>query len=152
MQPDHIEKSVELHAPVPRVWQALTDHRQFGEWFGVRVETPFEPGEQAQGQITHPSYDHLTWHAVIQDIEAEQYFAFTWHPYAVDPKVDYSKETPTLVEFRLQPTASGGTILTLTELGFSDLPDERREEAFTRNEGGWTQQMKNIADYVSRNP
>jgi uncharacterized protein YndB with AHSA1/START domain len=147
--PDRIEKRIELHAPVSRVWRALTDYREFGEWFRVKLEGPFEAGEESRGQITWPGYEHLAWRAVIQEIEPEQYFAFTWHPYAVDPAVDYSEETPTLVEFRLEPTAAG-TLLTVTESGFSDLPDDRRAEAFLRNDGGWAQQMKNIEEYVAQ--
>ena len=145
---DRIERSVELRAPVSRVWRAVTDHDEFGTWFRVRLATPFTVGEEVTGQILHPGYEHLTWRAVIQQIDPEQYFAFTWHPYAVDPTRDYSEETPTLVEFRLEPTA-GGTRLTVTESGFNDLPDERRDEAFARNQDGWTQQMKNIEEYVS---
>lgn len=151
MEPDRIEKRVTIDAPVSRVWHALTDYRQFGEWFGVRLEGPFQAGEEARGTLTVPNYEHLTFRCVIQEIEPEQYFAFTWHPYAVDPAVDYSKETPTLVEFRLEPTASG-TLLTVTESGFSDLPDDRRKEAFLRNDEGWAQQMKNIEEYVRQNP
>jgi uncharacterized protein YndB with AHSA1/START domain len=147
---DRIEKSIELHAPVSRVWRALTDYREFGAWFRVRLEGPFEVGEESRGQITWPDYEHLTWRAVIQQIDPEQYFAFTWHPYAVDPSVDYSEETPTLVEFRLEKIPAG-TRLVVTESGFSDLPDARRQEAFLRNEGGWTQQMKNIEEYVAQN-
>jgi uncharacterized protein YndB with AHSA1/START domain len=149
--PDRIEKSIELKAPVSRVWRAITDSREFGEWFHVKLDAPFEVGEEAHGQITHPGYEHATFRAVIQAIDPEQYFAFTWHPYAVDVAVDYTKETPTLVEFRLVPTATG-TQLTVTESGFNDLPDDRRDEAFARNEGGWTQQMKNIEEYVAKNP
>lgn len=147
--PDRIEKRIELQAPVSRVWRALTDYREFGEWFRVKLEGPFAAGEEAHGQITWPGYEHLPWRAVVQEIEPEQYFAFTWHPYAVDPAVDYSKETPTLVEFRLEKTATG-TLLTVTESGFSDLPDDRRAEAVVRNDGGWTQQVKNIEEYVAQ--
>lgn len=148
--PDRIEKRIDIQAPVSRVWRALTDSREFGEWFRVRLTEPFKPGEVATGQLTYPGYEHLTWRAVVQDMEPEQYFAFTWHPYAVDPAVDYSTETPTLVEFRLQKSGRG-TAVTLTESGFSDLPDERRKEAFRRNDEGWTQQMKNLEAYVSQN-
>lgn len=148
---DRIEKRIEIKAPVERVWRALTDYREFGEWFHVRLEEPFQPGEVARGQITWPGYEHLPWRAVIQDIEPEQYFAFTWHPYAVDPAVDYSTETPTIVEFRLEKTA-GGTLLTITESGFIEIPDARRDEAFARNSEGWSQQIKNIEEYVTRNP
>ena len=146
---DKIEKRLELNAPVSRVWSALTDYRQFGEWFRVKLEDPFVAGQPARGQILHPGYEHITWQAVIQKIEPERLFSFTWHPYAVDPTVDYSKETPTLVEFRLEETESG-TLLVLTESGFDKIPADRRLEAFRRNDGGWTQQMKNIESYVAQ--
>ena len=99
---DKIEKRIELNAPVARVWHALTDHREFGEWFRVALDGPFVPGQTSRGHITHPGYEHVKWEAVIQKMEPERLFSFTWHPYAVDPNVDYSKETPTLVEFRLE--------------------------------------------------
>jgi uncharacterized protein YndB with AHSA1/START domain len=150
MTNNRIEKSIELNAPISRVWRALTDYREFGEWFRVKLEGPFVPGQVARGQITHPGYEHLVWQAVVQTIEPERLFSFTWHPYAVDPKVDYSQETPTLVEFRLEKTPSG-TLLLLTESGFDHIPSSRRDEAFLRNEGGWTQQMKNIETHVLQN-
>jgi uncharacterized protein YndB with AHSA1/START domain len=146
-----IEKRIELKAPIARVWRALTDSREFGEWFRVRFQGPFVAGETARGQITWPGYEHLQFEAVIQKMEHESFFSFTWHPYAVDPAVDYSTETPTLVEFRLEATA-GGTLLLVTESGFDKLPAHRRLEAFRMNDGGWTQQMKNIEAYVEKNP
>jgi uncharacterized protein YndB with AHSA1/START domain len=145
---DRIEKRIELKVPVSRVWQALTDHREFGEWFRVKLEGPFVPGQVSRGQITHPGYEHVTWRATVQKIEPERLFSFTWHPYAIDPKVDYSNEPPTLVEFKLEPTPSG-TLLLLTESGFDKIPEHRRAEAFRMNEGGWTAQMENIKRHVS---
>ena len=144
-----IEKKIELKAPVSRVWRALTDYREFGEWFRVKMQGPFAPGQESVGNILYPGYEHLSWKAVIQKMEPESYFSFTWHPYAIDPQVDYDREEPTLVEFRLEPTATG-TLLTLTESGFDKLPVHRRHEAFIRNEGGWIQQMKNIESHVAR--
>jgi uncharacterized protein YndB with AHSA1/START domain len=144
---DSIEKIIELGAPVSRVWRALTDHREFGEWFRVKLDGPFVVGEVARGQILHPGYEHLTWRATVKAMETQRAFAFTWHPYAVDPTVDYSKEPPTLVEFRLEPIETG-TRLTLTESGFAKLPRLRRDEAFRKNDEGWTIQMKNIARHV----
>lgn len=152
MRPDCIEKSAEIAAPVARVWRALTDYREFGEWFRVRLQSPFKAGEESSGQVLNPGLEHLTWRAVIQEIDPEQYFAFTWHPFAIDPKVDYSEEVPTLVEFRLQSTPAGGTFLELSECGFNDLPDERSAAAFAAHEKGWTDQLKNIAAYIARHP
>src|SRR5581483_8702391 len=97
---DRIEKRIELKAPVSRVWRALTDYREFGEWFRVKLDGPFAPGQVSRGHITYPGYEHLEWEAVVQVMEPERLFSFTWHPYAVDPQVDYSTEIPTLVEFR----------------------------------------------------
>ena len=148
---DRIEKTIELKAPVSRVWRALTDHHEFGTWFRVRLDGPFVPGQVSRGQITHPGYEHVRWEAVIQKMEPERLFSFTWHPYAVDPKVDYSMETPTLVEFLLEKSGEG-TMLKLTESGFDKIPAGRRAEAFLRNGNGWTAQMKNIESYVTQNP
>ena len=147
MSNDRIEKRIELKAPISRVWRALTDHREFGEWFRVELEGPFVPGETSRGHITYPGYEHLVMEVVVQKMEPELLFSFTWHPYAVDPQVDYSEETPTLVEFRLEKSATG-TLLTLTESGFENIPSHRRLEAFRMNEGGWTEQMKNIERHV----
>jgi uncharacterized protein YndB with AHSA1/START domain len=148
---DRIEKRIELRAPVSRVWRALTDYREFGEWFRVKLQGPFVVGEVSRGNITYPSYEHVVWEAVVEAMEPERLFSFTWHPYAVDPAVDYSGETPTLVEFRLEPSAAG-TLLILTESGFDKIPAGRRLEAFRRNEGGWTEQMKNIENHVAQKP
>ena len=148
---DRIEKSIELKAPVSRVWRALTDYREFGEWFRVKLDGPFVAGQVSRGHITYPGYEHVKWEAVVQAIEPERLFSFTWHPYSVDPGIDYAKETPTLVEFRLEPSAAG-TLLRLTESGFDKIPAERRLEAFRRNDGGWTEQMKNIEAHVVQKP
>lgn len=144
---DRIEKTVILQAPVSRVWRALTDYREFGEWFRVKLDGPFIAGQVARGHITYPGYEHVVWEATVRAIEPERLFSFTWHPYAVDSKTDYSHEPPTLVEFRLAPK-DGGTILTLIESGFDNVPAHRRAEAFRMNEGGWTEQMANIARHV----
>jgi uncharacterized protein YndB with AHSA1/START domain len=144
---DRIEQQIELSAPLARVWQALTDHQQFGSWFRVALEAPFVPGQPTQGRITHPGYEHVVMRVVVQAIEPPRLFSFRWHPYAVDPAVDYSSEPMTLVEFRLEPTASG-TRLSVSESGFDAIPAGRRAEAFRMNQDGWSGQMRNIADYV----
>ena len=151
MDTDRIEKRIELKAPVARGWRALTDHHEFGEWFRVRLEGPFEPGRTVRGHITYPGYEHLLMEVVVQRLEAEHLFSFTWHPYAIDPKVDYSKEPPTLVEFRLEEIPDG-TRLTVTESGFDRIPPGRRGEAFRMNDGGWAEQMQNVARYVEATP
>ena len=151
MANDRIEKQIDLKAPVSRVWRALTDYREFGEWFRVKLEGPFVVGKVSRGELTFPGYEHLQMEFVVQKIEPEQFFSYTWHPYAIDPKVDYSEETPTLVEFRPEKSANG-TLLMVTESGFDKIPSDRRLEAFRMNENGWAQQLKHIESYVAERP
>src|SRR5258706_818272 len=132
---DRIEKQILLRAPKPRVWRALTDAGEFGAWFGVKLEGQFAVGESIRGKITHPGYDHLTMEVTVERMEREELFSFRWHPYAVDPKVDYSSEPTTLVEFRLEASPDG-TELTVVESGFDNVPAARRAEAFRMNSQG----------------
>jgi uncharacterized protein YndB with AHSA1/START domain len=146
---DRIEKKVLLRAPRSRVWRAIADAREFGAWFRVNLESAFAEGATVRGRITHPGYEHLAFEMQVERIEPERYLAYRWHPYAIDPKVDYSKEPTTLVEFRLGD-AEGGTSLTIVESGFDRIPIGRRAEAFRMNEGGWTEQARNIERHVSQ--
>jgi uncharacterized protein YndB with AHSA1/START domain len=144
---NRIEKSIELGAPPERVWQALTDHEEFGTWFRVKLDGPFAAGEASTGHMTFPGYEHVRWEAVVERIEPPRLFSFRWHPYAIDPEVDYSAEPTTLVEFRLDP-AGAGTRLTVIESGFEAIPEPRRPDALRMNERGWAAQMANIAAHV----
>lgn len=144
-----IEESIELTAPISRVWQALANHEEFGEWFRVKIEAPFQVGKASKGHITYPGYEHLQWEVVVQKMETEKLFSFTWHPYAIDPEKDYSQEAPTLVEFKLEAKGKH-SLLSLRESGFEKIPEARREEAFKMNAGGWAEQMKNIENYLKQ--
>jgi uncharacterized protein YndB with AHSA1/START domain len=144
---DRIEMRIELKAPVSRVWRALTDHREFGAWFRVALEGPFVAGQQVRGRITWPGAEHLTMTVTVQRMEPERLFSFTWHPYAIDPAVDYSSEPVTLVEFTLE-AIPGGTLLTVVESGFAALPAHRRDEAFRMNDQGWSIQVQNISQHL----
>ena len=145
---DRIEKSIELKAPVARVWRALTDHEEFGTWFRVRLDGPFVPGQVSRGQITHPGYEHIKWEAVVQKMEPERLFSFTWHPYAIDPKEDYSKETPTLVEFTLEKTANGHLARVVESASTRSRQAPRRGVPHERRRLG--AQMKNIERHVGQ--
>jgi uncharacterized protein YndB with AHSA1/START domain len=146
---DRIEKKVLLRATRARVWRALTDAKEFGAWFKVDMQGEFKAGAPALGKITHPGYEHLTMEVHVDRIEPQRYFSFRWHPYAVDPKVDYAKEPMTLVEFKLDG-GDGEILLTIVESGFDQIPLARRAEAFRMNDGGWAQQAKNIEEHVAR--
>lgn len=145
---DRIEKQILLNAPKSRVGRALTDAAEFGAWFRVKLESGFAVGKHVTGRITHPGYEHVVFGVTVERMDAERLFSFRWHPYAVDPKIDYSTEPTTLVEFRLEEVP-GGTLLTVVESGFDRIPAHRRAEAFRMNSRGWAAQMENIKRHVA---
>jgi uncharacterized protein YndB with AHSA1/START domain len=146
---DRIEKQVVLRAPRATVWRALTSAEEFGSWFGAKVAGPFAPGARVRGPITHKGYEHLTMDFTIERMEPERLFSWRWHPYAIDPGVDYTTEPTTLVTFELKDVPEG-TLLTVVESGFDGIPLDRRATAFRSNDGGWTAQMENIQKHVGQ--
>lgn len=148
MSTDRIEKRLEVSATPARVWRALSDATEFGKWFGVTFDRPFAVGGTVTGQLTMKGLEHVALEFKIERMEPERLFAYRWHPAAIDTKHDYSAEPMTLVEFRLEETATGTTIH-ITESGFDALPSSRRADAFRMNEGGWTSQGKKLVAYVS---
>ena len=145
---DRIEKLVNLDVPRSRVWRALTDVAQFNAWFGVQLATPFTPGAEVSGRITIRNYDHVTLTIWIEAMEPERFFSFRWHPYAVEPGVDYSTEPTTLVSFTLED-APNGTKLTIVESGFDAIPASRRAKAFSMNDKGWAGQAENMRKFLA---
>ncbi|HMI40364.1 MAG TPA: SRPBCC family protein [Sphingomicrobium sp.] len=142
-----ITKTTHVKAPIDRVWRAISDHKEFGQWFNVALDQPFQAGQTSTGKITHPGFEHCAWNAEIEAIEPTRRFALRWHPFAIDPDVDYSDERTTLVEFLLEPEADG-TRVTITETGFDKLPEARREIALRSNTQGWAAQANNLREYA----
>lgn len=145
---DRIEKRVSLAAPRSRVWKALTSSKEFSTWFGIDLDGPFAEGRMVRGRLTMKNHEEVTLEMMVETIRPETLFSYRWHPGAIDPKVDYSHEQTTLVEFYLDDAGSG-TELTIIESGFDQLPATRRVEAFRMNNGGWDSQSKKLVTYVT---
>ena len=145
---DRIEKQVTLDAPRSRVWRALTDVTQFNAWFGVSLTAPFAPGAEVSGKITIWKYEHVTMTIWIERMEPERFFSFRWHPYAIEPGIDYASEPTTLVSFTLEDVPDG-TRLTIVESGFDAIPESRRAKAFSMNASGWAGQVENIRKFLA---
>jgi len=157
---DRIQKVVTLKASRERVWKAVSDAKQFGTWFGVDFNGDFKPGAQMTGTMRptqvdpetakrQEAYAGRTFEFWVEEIQPPSRIAFRWHPYALDPKVDYSSEPKTLIVFQLDEV-EGGTTVTITETGFDSIPLHRRAEAFKANEGGWAKQAELLEKYVTR--
>ncbi len=156
---DRIEKTIALNAPRARVWKAVADAKEFGQWFGVRFDGPFTPGAVLHAVIVPTAVDPeiakmqepyagTPFDITVERVDPPRLLSFRWHPYSIEPGADYSKEPTTLVEFALEEAGSG-TRLTITESGFDRIPLERRVKAFTANEQGWTGQLRLVEKYLS---
>ncbi|HEY7585941.1 MAG TPA: SRPBCC family protein [Candidatus Deferrimicrobiaceae bacterium] len=146
---DRIEEKIMLRVPRARVWRALTDAEEFGAWFGVKLSGSFTPGATVKGTITEKGYEGLPFELVVERIEPQRLFSWRWHPYAINPDVDYSGEPKTLIVCELEEVP-GGTAITLVESGFDRIPAARREEAYRMHEEGWAAQMKSIERYLAK--
>jgi uncharacterized protein YndB with AHSA1/START domain len=146
---DRIEKHIHINAPRARVWRALANAQEFGNWFGANLRgQAFAPGQAVRGPMTIAGFEHISFDAVIERMEPEALLSYRWHPYAVDPAIDYAKEQRTLVTFTLKD-ADGGTLLTVVESGFDQVPPARRLEALRMNTRGWEAQLRNIERHVT---
>jgi uncharacterized protein YndB with AHSA1/START domain len=149
---DQIERSIVINAARERVWRALSNAEEFGTWFGANLKgETFAPGQRARGIIDSAmcGHDDCYFDVVIERMEPQDLLSFRWHPYAIDPAVDYTVEQPTLVTFTLKDARGNGTLLTVVESGFDNVPPARRLEAFRMNDRGWEYQLNNIASHVS---
>ena len=160
MSTDRVEKKILLHAPLPRVWQAVSDATEFGTWFGVKFDGPFAAGTRMRGKIVGTAVDadvakaqkqheKIPFEVTVDRIKTEHLFSFRWHPNAVERDVDYSAEPTTVVQFSLKEVANG-VMLTITESGFDQIPQARRANAFTANEKGWTTVVDLIEKYFTK--
>ena len=149
---DRIERKVVINAPRERVWRALTDAREFSTWFGVDLKgQKFTPGQRARGLVSSAAcgHDNVWFDVLIETVKPQDLFSYRWHPAAIDPAVDYTKETPTLVTFTLKDAPANSTLLTVVESGFDNVPPQRRLEAFRMNGHGWDAQLESVIRYVS---
>jgi uncharacterized protein YndB with AHSA1/START domain len=153
---DRIEKRVLLRASRERVWEAITDSKKFGTWFGVEFESAFAAGQRVHGRVVptkvdaavakeQEPYAGMEFDVIVDEIAPMDRFSFRWHP--GEPPVDET-EPMTLVTFELRE-AKDGVMLTITESGFDRIPLERRAKAFAANEAGWAAQATLIEKYLA---
>lgn len=147
---DRVERSIVINAPRVRVWRALSNAEEFGTWFGADLKgQTFTPGKRTRGKSTACGHEDTWFDVEVERIEPTDLLALRWHPYAIDPATDYSKEEPTRVTFTLKDAPGTGTLLTVVESGFDRVPPHRRLEAFRMHGKGWDAQLGNIARHAS---
>jgi uncharacterized protein YndB with AHSA1/START domain len=157
---DRIEKKILLRAPRKRVWKALADSKEFGAWFGMKFDGPFNPGARVRATVVGTTVDSevakaqkehagIEFEITIDRMDPERLFSFRWHPGPVERGADYSHEPTTLVVFTLEEVTNG-VMLTVTESGFDQIPLERRAKAFQANEQGWGVVVTLVEKYLAQ--
>lgn len=155
---DTIRKTARLDAPLARVWQAISDSRQFGAWFGAEFDGPFTAGASLTARIRPTTVDPEVarlqephaghpFEIEVTEVESPHRLAFRWHPHGTGGP-EHPGDPTTLVEFVLEADGDG-TRLTITESGFDRITLERRAQAFDANDGGWTHQLRLVTRYLA---
>jgi uncharacterized protein YndB with AHSA1/START domain len=146
---DRIDRTIELAATPERVWKALTTPSEIAAWFRVSIEGPLTVDQDVWMTVTGAKHVGKRFRIRVVEMDAPRRFAWEWHPGAIDPAIDYSREPRTKVTFTLEPTA-GGTRLTLSETGFTEVSLARRAQVFRDNTQGWTQVLAWFQDHVEK--
>ena len=148
-EPDRVDRTIELAATPERVWNALTTAKEIGAWFRVTIEGTLTPGADVRMRSTDPQHAGAPFQVRIVEMDPPRRLVWQWHPGAVDPAVDYSREPRTTVTFTLERTA-GGTRLHLSETGFTEVSVARRAKVFLDNSQGWTEVLTWFKTYVEK--
>ncbi len=108
IQPDEIEREVELSAPVDVVWAVLTDPDELAEWLGGEVDLELEPG--SVGRVTEP--DGTVRQVLVTDVEPGRRLG--WHWWSDDDELSS-------VELVLEPLDGDRTRIRVTETITADV-------------------------------
>jgi uncharacterized protein YndB with AHSA1/START domain len=142
-----IDRSIEIQAPVERVWRALTDANELSAWFQVTIEGALAQGSEVWMTSVHPAHAGQRFRVRIVDMSPPTRLVWKWHPGEVDPRVDYSREPQTTVTFTLERSARG-TRLNVAEDGFDEISLTRRAKVHADNTQGWAEVVVWLQKYV----
>ena len=97
----------------------------------------------------HPEHKNVRFEVWFMELTPPRRVVWQWHPGAVDPNLDYSREPRTTVTFTMEPTAEG-TRLSVSETGFNEISLERRAKVFEDNTQGWAEVVVWLQKYVEK--
>ena len=144
---NRIDRTIEVNAPPDQVWRVLTTAKDLSTWFKVSVEGDIVAGAEIWMTSRYPGHEGTRFLVRIKEMTAPRRFVWEWHPGAVDPAIDYSREPWTTVTFTLEPSGRG-TRLSVSETGFNDISLARRAKAYADNSQGWTEVLVWIQKYA----
>lgn len=135
---DSIERTLTLNATPDTVWPALATKEGVCRWFCDSID-----GDWSPGQTVKLKWGDFGVTAKVQDVDPKTLVSYRWVPGSPDDSLPFSDDYTTLVEFRLSPS-DGGSVLRVTESGFSRLPKEHWERCLSDNSQGWDEELAKL--------
>ncbi len=137
-----ITRSIDISAPIERVWAALTEADLIAQWFGSYCEF-----DAVAGGTGYFGWEHHGKHrVVVEHVEGPRFLVYRWaRPDDVDPV----RGNSTVVRFELT-RIDGGTRLDLLETGFDELDDP--QAAHADNTGVWAAELGELVEFVQGRP
>ncbi len=135
IEPDSIERSIDVAAPLDRVWELVTEP---GWWITESAETSTE---RTVGAVTYPPTESGRRYPVqLVEITPQSYVAFRWA--SQFPDLELADGRTTLIEFTLDPQPDHVRVV-VRETGFAtlDASDEVRQAGLRDNTSGWEQML-----------
>jgi uncharacterized protein YndB with AHSA1/START domain len=138
-----VTRSIEIDAPLDRVWRAVTEPDQISRWFGAATFSGSAAG--STGTLAWEGRDPIP--VRIEAVDAPRSVSYRWSNDdargTTPPEVDDACST--VFTFTLEPLA-GGTRLTVVETGFETLSDPAADLQSHRR--GWNAELDELADLV----
>jgi uncharacterized protein YndB with AHSA1/START domain len=144
---DRVDRTIEINAPPDRVWRVLTSAADLSAWFRVTIDGDIAAGREVWMTSLSPGHTGQRFLVRFKELMPPRRLVWEWHPGAVDPAVDYSREPWTTVTFTLEPSGTG-TRLSVSETGFNEIALARRATVYADNTQGWTEVIVWIKTYA----
>jgi uncharacterized protein YndB with AHSA1/START domain len=103
MQQEPVRRSIQLNAPLPEVWRALTEASLLSDWFDAEAELD----QRVDGVVRFRFPDGSELRGVVVVCDPPRHLSFRWRDV-------HTPGHAAVVEFSLDPV-SDGTRLTVTE-------------------------------------
>lgn len=134
-----ITRTVDISAPIEKVWATITEPDLISQWFGDATE--FEAIEGGTGFFGWNA--HGKFRVVVEQVNPPHTLVYRWAHREAD--TEPTSRNSTVVRFELSEI-DGGTRLGLLETGFEDLADP--QTAHAENSGGWTAELGDLVAFL----
>ncbi len=139
MRTDVIEREVFLPAPMDVVWEkSFGSGEALSGWFPQTVE-----GDYIQGGVFYLIWGEHRCQCRLIELNPTTSLAYQWHPGEAYNLDAHPESELTTVRFTLAPH-DGGTLVTMIESGFANIPDPRHAHALGENTGGWDEELAKL--------